>query len=81
MAERYVVLAVVRRCAWYLKYASSELRADCEVVLAAVTKNGHALKYASDALCAAMHHRHVLAVVQHRAAVQQHPIHAPARPC
>ena len=50
LAERYVVLAVVRRCAWYLKYASSELRADREVVMAAVSNNGHALKYASYAL-------------------------------
>ena len=50
MAERYVVLAVVRRCAWYLKYASSDLRADRAIVMAAVTKSGHALKYASYAL-------------------------------
>ena len=47
LAERYVVLAVVRRCAWYLKYASSELRADREVVLTAVMQAGSALKYAS----------------------------------
>ena len=50
MAERQFVLAVVRDCAWYLKYASSELRADREVVMAAVSNNGHALKYASYAL-------------------------------
>ena len=63
MAERYVVLAVVRRCAWYLKYASSDLRADREVVMAAVTKSGHALKYASDALRA--DREVVLAAIEH----------------
>ena len=63
MAERYVVLAAVRRWAGYLKYASSELRADREVVMAAVTKSGHALKYASDAIRA--DREVVLAAIKH----------------
>ena len=74
MAERYVVLAVVRRCAWYLKYASSELRADREVVMAAVTNNGHALKHASYALRA--DREVVLAAVEHDAACLRYASHA-----
>ena len=74
MAERYVVLAVVRRCAWYLKYASSELRADREVVMAAVTKNGHALKYASYALRA--DREVVLTAVEHDASYLRYASHA-----
>ena len=65
MAERHFVLEVVQRCAWYLKYASSELRADREVVLAAVTKSGHALEYASDALRA--DREVVLTAIEHHA--------------
>ena len=65
MAERFVVLAVVRRCAWYLKYASSKLRADREVVMAAVTKSGQALEYASPELRA--DREVVLAAIEHDA--------------
>ena len=63
MAERHFVLEVVRRCAWYLKYASPELRADREVVLAAVMKCGYALEYASEALRA--DREVVLAAIEH----------------
>ena len=74
MAERDFVLEVVRRCAWYLKYASSELRADREVVLAAVTKSGHALEYASDALRA--DREVVLTAVEHDASYLRYASHA-----
>jgi len=49
-ADREIVLAVVSKKGYALKYVAEELKADREIVLAAVSQNGSAGQFAAEEL-------------------------------